>query len=57
MSDGDEDDPRKEKYPLPQQQLQRVWLTVILMLTGGCVSAIVLTLLISWAFGLKIHLP
>jgi hypothetical protein len=57
MNRFDDEDPQIEKKPIPPEQLKRVWLTVILMIAGGCVSAVVITLAISWILGLKIHLP
>ncbi len=58
MNDLFDDEERpEEKKPIAPEQWRKVWLAVLLMLAGGCLSAILLTLLITWAFGLKIHLP
>ncbi|MPM55202.1 hypothetical protein SDC9_101995 [bioreactor metagenome] len=57
MTPIDEDERPQESTPISPDRLRKVWLTVLLMLAGGCVSAVLITLLISWAFGLGVHLP
>ncbi len=57
MTAIDEDERPQESKPIAPDRLRKVWLTVLLMLAGGCVSAVLITLLISWAFGLGVHLP
>ncbi len=53
----DEDERPPAPPPIAPDRLRKVWLTLLLMLAGGCVSAVLITLLISWAFGLGVHLP
>ncbi len=57
MNRFDEDEPTGGKKTIPPEQLKRVWLAVILMVVGGCVSALVITLVISWILRLPLHLP
>jgi len=57
MTPINEDERPQESTPISPDRLRKVWLTVLLMLAGGCVSAVLITLLISWAFGLGVHLP
>lgn len=57
MTPIDEDERPQEHAPIAPDRLRKVWLTVLLMLVGGCISAVLLTLLISWVFGLGVHLP
>jgi len=57
MTPIEEDEHPQEHAPIAPDRLRKVWLTVLFLLVGGCISAVLITLLISWAFGLGVHLP
>jgi hypothetical protein len=46
-----------EKKEISTGHLKQVWLTVLILLIGGCVSVILITVLISLVLGLPLHLP
>jgi len=47
----------EEKQEISPDHLKQVWLTVLILLIGGCISAILITVVISWVLGLPLHLP
>ena len=58
MTEKSDDFQKDKKKPrLDSRLIEKVWLTIILMIGGGCISVIVIVLLISWLFKLPLHLP